>query len=127
LPGASLHEHPTQPVEELGEIDVVVALLGQHLVYRGDGKHAVDGVVERLARIDPLGARLEPQQRRHRLEVVLDAMVDLLGEHAAHHRPPVLQRDGSVVRDRRQQGALLIRERRVPVADELADLAPLPA
>ena len=32
-----------------------------------------------------------------------------------------------VVRDRHEQGSLLVRERRVSVADELADLAPLPA
>ena len=54
-------------------------------------------------------------------------MVDLLREHAAHHRPSVLQRHGCVVRDRREQLPVRVGERRVAVADELADLAPAPA
>ena len=37
------------------------------------------------------------QERRDRLKVVLDAVVDLLREHAAHHRAAVLERDGCVV------------------------------
>ena len=69
-----------------------------------------------------VGARLEPQQRRDRLEVVLDPVVDLLGEDAAHDRASVLERDRGVVGDRREQRALLLGERRVAVADELADL-----
>ena len=72
-------------------------------------------------------ARLEPQQRRHRLEVVLDAVVDLLGEHAAHHGAPVLERDGRLLRDRREQLAVVLGERRRAVGDELADLAAAPA
>ena len=54
-------------------------------------------------------------------------MVDLLGEDAAHYRPAVLDRDGRVVRNRGEQRPLLLRERCVPVADELADLPALPA
>ena len=129
LPGAEpLDEHRAQPVEQLVEVDVVVALLGQHLVHRGDREDPVDRVVERLARVDLLaGARLKPQQRGDGLEVVLDPVVDLLGEDAAHHRPAVLERDRGVVRDRREQRALLLRERRVAVADELADRPALPA
>ena len=53
-------------------------------------------------------------------------MMDLLGQHAAHHGPPVLERDRRVVGDRLQQPPLLVRERRVAVADQLADLPPLP-
>ena len=82
--------------------------------------------VERAARIDLRGACLEPQQRGDGLQVVLDAVVDLLGEHAAHHRAPVLERDCGVVRDRLEQGAIVVGERRVAVANELADLPPLP-
>ena len=70
--------------------------------------------------------RLQAQQRRDRLEVVLHAVVDLLREHAAHDRAPVLERDGGVVRDRLEQRALLVGERDVLVRDELADLAALP-
>ena len=77
--------------------------------------------------ISPVDARLEAQQRGDRLQVVLDPVVDLLGEHAAHHRAPVLERDRRVMRDRGEQRPLLVGERRVPVGDELADLAPLPA
>ena len=112
---------------QLRELDVLLALLGQRLVHGGDREDPVDGVLERLARVDAVGARLQPQERGDGLEVVLDAVVDLLGEHAAHHRAPVLERDRGVVRDRLEQRALLVGERRVAVGDELADLAPLPA
>jgi hypothetical protein len=56
-----------------------------------------------LRAVDVLGARLQPEQRRDRLQVVLDAVVDLLGEHAAHDGAPVLERDRRVVRDRLEQ------------------------
>ena len=128
LPGDEpLHEHRAQPVDELAEIDVVLAMLRQHLVDRRDREDPVDRVVQRLLRVDVLRARLQPQQRGDRLQVVLDAVVDLLREHAAHHRPPVLERDRRVVRDRLEQRLVVGRERRVAVADELADLPPLPA
>ena len=45
-------------------------------------------------------ARLQPQQRGHGLQVVLDPVVDLLGEHAAHHGAPVLERDRRLLGDR---------------------------
>ena len=54
-------------------------------------------------------------------------MVDLLGEDAAQHRPPLLERDRRVIRDRREELPLVGREGRVPIADELADLPSLPA
>src|SRR5439155_1479953 len=54
-------------------------------------------------------------------------MMDLLRKHAAHDGAPMLERHRRVVRDRHEQRSFLIRERRVAVADELADLAPLPA
>ena len=54
-------------------------------------------------------------------------MVDLLGEHAAHDRAPVLERDRRVVRDRLEQRLVVGGERRVAVAHELADLPALPA
>ena len=59
--------------------------------------------------IVPGCARLQAQQRRHGLEVVLDAVVDLLGEHAAHHRAPVLERDRGLLGDRREQLAVVLR------------------
>ena len=93
-----------QPVEQLGEVDVLVALLGQHLVHRGDREDPVDRVLERLPRIDVLGvARLQAEQGRDGLQVVLDAVVDLLGEHAAHDRAAVLERDRGLLRDRGEQ------------------------
>src|SRR6266498_4115484 len=54
-------------------------------------------------------------------------MVDLLSEHAAHHRASVLESDGSMVGDRREQLTVVARERGVAVADELADLTSPPA
>ena len=96
-------------------------------MHGGDREDPVDGVLERLARIDALSARLQAQERGDGLEVVLDAVMDLLGEHAAHHCAPVLERDGCVVGDRLQQRPLLVGEGRVAVGHELADLPPLPA
>src|SRR5918996_3568219 len=122
-----LDEHRSQPVDELAEVDVVLAMLRQHLVHRGDREDAIHGVLERLARIDVLGSRLEPQERGDCLEIVLDAVVDLLGEHTAHDGAPMLEGDSRVVRDRLEQRSLVVRERRVPIADQLADLPPLPA
>ena len=54
-------------------------------------------------------ARLQPEQRRDGLQVVLDPVVDLLGEHAAHHRAPVLERDRRLLGDRREQLAVVLR------------------
>ena len=128
LPGDEpLHEHRAQAVDELAEVDVVLAMLGEHLVHGRDREDPVDGVVERLPRVDVLRARLQAEQRRDRLEVVLHAVVDLLREDAAHDRPAVLERDGGVVRDRLEQRLVVGGERRVAIADELADLTPLPA
>ncbi len=47
-----LHEHRPQPVDQLVELDVVLAVLGQHLVDGGDREDPVDGVAERLLRVD---------------------------------------------------------------------------
>ena len=128
LPGDEpLDEHRAQPVDQLAQVDVVVAVLRQHLVHRRDRQDPVDRVGERLARIHVVRARLQPQERGDRLEVVLDAVMDLLGEHAAHHRAAVLERDRGMVRDRLEELPVLVGERDVAVADELADLAPLPA
>ena len=77
--------------------------------------------------VDVVRARLQAQQRRDGLQVVLHAMVDLLREHAAHDGPAVLERNGRVVRDRLEQRAVVVGERRVAIGDELADLAALPA
>ena len=125
----ALHEHRAQPLDQLAELDVVLAPLGQHLVHGGDREDPVDRVVERLPRVDHhvRAARLQAEQRGDRLQVVLDAVVDLLGEHAAHDRAPVLERHRRLVRDRGEQRGLLLGERRVAVADELADLPALPA
>ncbi len=125
--GEALNEHRAQPVDQLRELDVLVALLRQDFVHRGDREDAVDRMLERFARVDSLCARLQPQERRDRLEVVLHTMVDLLGKHAAHHGTAVLERNCGVVRDRLEQRAVVVGERKVAVGDELADLAPLPA
>ena len=122
-----LHEHRPEPVEELREIDVLVPLLGQHLVDGRDREDPVHRVHQRLARIDVLGiARLQPQERRHRLQVVLDAVVDLLREHTAHDGAPVLERDGGLLGDRAEQLAVGLGERGRAVGHELADLPAAP-
>ena len=122
-----MHEHRTQAVDQLGELDVLLALLGQRLVHGGDRENPVHRVLERFARIDVRGARLDPQERRHRLEVVLHAVVDLLCEHPPHHGTAVLERNRRVMRNRLEQRAVLVGERGVAVCDELADLPALPA
>ena len=104
----TLDEHRAQPLEQLGQVDGILPVLRQHLVHRGDGEDPVDRVSERLARIDALGARLQPEQRRDGLEVVLDAVVDLLGQDAAQRHAAVLERDGRVVGDRLQQRPVVV-------------------
>ena len=84
-------------------------------------------MLERLARVHALGARLQTQERRDRLEVVLHAMMDLLREHTTHDGASVLERDGRVMRDRLEERAVVVGERRVAIGDELADLAAPPA
>ncbi len=47
-------------------------------MHNGDGRYPAHGLVEGLARfVRVRPARLDPQQRRHRLQVVLDPVVDL--------------------------------------------------
>ena len=99
----------------------------EHLVHRGDREDPVDRVPQRLLRVDVRCPRLQPQERGHGLQVVLDPVVDLLGEHAAQRHPPVLERDRRLARDRLQQLPVVVGERRVPVDDELADRPPAPA
>ena len=125
--GQPLHEHRAQPLEQLAQLDDLFALLRQDFMHGGDCEDAIHGILERLARVGVRRSRLQAEERCDRLEVVLDAVVDLLREHAAHHGSPVLERDRGVMCDRREQRALLVGERCVAVADELADLAPLPA
>ena len=96
-------------------------------MHGGDREDAVDGILQCLAWIGVGRLRLQPQQRRDRLQVVLDAVVDLLCEDPAHHRASVLQSDRRVVRDRCEQRPFVGCERRVAVTDELADLTALPA
>src|SRR5919201_1087005 len=128
LPGCeTLHEHRPQTLEQVPELDLFLASFRQYLVHRRDREDTVDRVLERLPRIGGGRTRLQAQQRSDRLQVVLHAVVDLLSEHASHHRAAVLERDRCVVRDRREQCAVVVAERCVAVAHELADLPSLPA
>ena len=47
LGAEALDEHRAQPVEQLVQVDLLVALLGQHLVHGRDREDAVDRVLER--------------------------------------------------------------------------------
>ena len=106
----SLNEHRPQAVEQLSQLDVVFVALGQHLVHRGDREDPVHRVEKRLTRVDSLGPRLQPQQRGDGLQVVLDTVMDLLGENAAHDGAPVLERDRRLLGDRREQLAIVLGE-----------------
>ena len=57
----------------------------------------------------PAEPELQPQQRRHGLQVVLDPVVDLLGEQAAQRGAARLDRRGALVGDGRKQRELLRR------------------
>ena len=58
----SLDEHRPQPVDELAEVDVVLAVLSEHLVNGRDGEYPIDRVLQRLARVDVLGPGLQPEE-----------------------------------------------------------------
>ena len=73
------------------------------------------------------GSRLEPQQRGHGLQVVLDPVVDLLSEDPTKRHAAVLERHGGLARDRLEQLAIVVRERRVAIDHELADRPAAPA
>ena len=59
-------------------------------------------------------AGAQAQQRRDGLQVVLDAVVDLLGDQLAHHAAARLDGRRRLVRDRAEQRLLLGREARRP-------------
>ena len=64
--------------EHLVEVDVLRQPLRERVVHDGDRRHAPHRLGERLARLVGVRAtRLDAQQRRDRLQVVLDAVVDL--------------------------------------------------
>ena len=120
-------EHRRQPPHQVCEVDVALAARGRQVVHLGDREDAIDGVCERPLRV-ARARRAQPQQRRHRLQVVLDAVVDLLGHDPAHHAAPGLHGRRGLVGDRLQQRPLLARE--APPAglgaDERADAPRLP-
>ena len=123
----TLDQHRAQPAEQFREVDVVVVVLGQHLVDGRDREDPVDRVLERLRGSTRSASRAWSRRSdAHGLQVVLDAVMDLLGEHAAHHGPPVLERHRRLLGDRGEQLPVVLRERRRPVGDELADPAAPP-
>ena len=78
LARGDLGDHRQHPVGDLVELHPLVQVLGQRLVHDRDRADPADGLLERLPA--PLGLHppgLEPQQGRHRLEVVLHPVVDL--------------------------------------------------
>ena len=78
LPGGHLHHRGQLAGDDVVEVHRLVETLAQRLVHDRDRAHPADGLVEggpRLVVGQPPG--LHPQQRRHRLQVVLDPVVDL--------------------------------------------------
>jgi hypothetical protein len=51
-----LHDRGAESIEQVVQIDLLVALFGQHLVHGRDREDAVHGMLERLAGVDALGA-----------------------------------------------------------------------
>ena len=65
-------------VEHRVEVDVLGEALGEGVVHDGDRRDAAHGLAERVARLVGVrAARLDAQERCHRLQVVLDPVVDL--------------------------------------------------
>ena len=126
-PAAGLAQHGRQPAHEVGRVHVVVSRCGQQVVDLGDRQDPSDRVAQGTARV-ALGARRQAQQRGHGLQVVLDPVMDLLGEQAAHR--PARRRDGyrRLGGDGTQQDALSTCElaQVEPGADERSDFARAP-
>ena len=73
-----LGDEQQRPVEDLVEVHVLREALGEGVVHDGDRPDATHRLRQRVARLVGVGAaRLDAQQRRDRLQVVLHAMVDL--------------------------------------------------
>ena len=51
----ALDDRRAETVDQVGKLDVLVALLGQHFMHGGDCEDAVDRMLKRLARVDALG------------------------------------------------------------------------
>src|SRR4029079_446214 len=84
------------------DVDHAIFVVREELVYDGDAEDARDTLVQHLGhRRRPRPARLQPQQRGDRLQVVLHAVVDLLDHRRldldlllfAHFVGDVLDRD----------------------------------
>ena len=106
--------HRGQPVGDLVEVDALVERLAQRLVHDRDRPDPANGLLERQPRLRHLHPpRLQPQQGGHRLQVVLDPVVDLadrriLGEQlalAAAQLGDVAQQDRARPRTRRPAAA----------------------
>jgi hypothetical protein len=98
-------QHPAQSPHEVGAVHVLVATRGQKVVHLGDREHAADRVAQRALRIDSAAGR-EAQERRDRLQVVLDAVMDFAREQPAH-RAASTREHGGGVRGRRLRQLLL--------------------
>ena len=82
-----LGRHHDDPVRDLVEGDDLVGRVRQRLVHDRDRADPADGVLERRPRLRAAQpARLQPQQGRHRLQVVLDAMMDLADRRVLGHQ-----------------------------------------
>ena len=83
--------HPHEVAHDLAERDLLTRIARQHFVHAGDRPDASLGFAQRdlavvLRRQPP---RLQPQQRRNRLQVVLHAVVDLADRRVLRKQQPV--------------------------------------
>ena len=123
-----LHEHRAQAVDELAEVDVVLAMLGQHLVHGRDGEDPVDRVV----RATSAGRRSSARACRRRSDATVWRLFLTRWWISWASTPRITARPCSSATAAwwaiaSSSASSSARERRVPIADELADLAPLPA
>ena len=109
-----------QRTDDLDERDVVARLARQRLVDEGDRAdppHRLADGGDRLGVRQP--PRLQPQQRRDRLQVVLDAVVDLADRRVlAHQQPVALAEVGDVTEQEHPAGDLVGRQDRHALAQQ---------
>ncbi len=112
--GAHVGDEPPQPVGDVVEVHVLLDRVAQRLVDDRDRAHPAHGLLQRRPRrprVGPTG--LQAQQRGHRLQVVLDAVVDLADGRVLRDQLAVAAAQlGDVAQQHQGPGALAGRPQR---------------